>query len=83
MTEARDDLRHLVLERAEHRGQARVAEHRRAEPTDCSARPVIAHFEQRLADVLGSRLAAPLAGAYDPHIGMTQYDSCWILPRRP
>ena len=28
-------------------------------------------------------LAAPAARAYYPHIGMTQHDSCWIIPRQP
>jgi GNAT superfamily N-acetyltransferase len=28
-------------------------------------------------------LAAPAARDYYPHIGMTQHDSCWILPGRP
>ena len=27
-------------------------------------------------------LAAPLARSYYPHIGMTQHDSCWIIPRQ-
>lgn len=27
-------------------------------------------------------LAAPKARGYYPHVGMTQHDSCWILPRR-
>jgi GNAT superfamily N-acetyltransferase len=27
-------------------------------------------------------LAAPLARAYYPHIGMAQHDSCWIIPRQ-
>ena len=26
-------------------------------------------------------LAAPRARTYYPHIGMTQHESCWILPR--
>src|SRR4029079_2690028 len=26
-------------------------------------------------------LAAPKARGYYPHVGMTQHDSCWILPR--
>lgn len=28
-------------------------------------------------------LAAPKAESYYPHIGMTQHNSCWILPRKP
>lgn len=28
-------------------------------------------------------LAAPAARTYYPHIGMTQHDSCWIVPRQP
>ncbi len=28
-------------------------------------------------------LAAPAARAYYPHIGMTQHDSCWLVPRQP
>jgi GNAT superfamily N-acetyltransferase len=28
-------------------------------------------------------LSAPKARTYYPHIGMTQHDSCWIVPRRP
>ncbi len=28
-------------------------------------------------------LAAPAARDYYPKIGMTQHDSCWIIPRRP
>ena len=27
-------------------------------------------------------LAAPNARDYYPHIGMTQHDSCWIIPRK-
>ena len=27
-------------------------------------------------------LAAPQAQTYYPHIGMTQHDSCWIIPQR-
>jgi len=27
-------------------------------------------------------LAAPLARTYYPHVGMTQHESCWIIPRR-
>ena len=27
-------------------------------------------------------LAAPAARTYYPHIGMTQHDSCWYVPRR-
>lgn len=27
-------------------------------------------------------LAAPLARAFYPHIGMVQHDSCWLIPRR-
>lgn len=27
-------------------------------------------------------LAAPQAHGYDPHVGMTRHDPCWILPRR-
>lgn len=26
-------------------------------------------------------LSAPLARTYYPHVGMTQHDSCWIIPR--
>jgi predicted N-acetyltransferase YhbS len=26
-------------------------------------------------------LAAPTAKSYYPHIGMTQHDSCWVIPR--
>jgi ribosomal protein S18 acetylase RimI-like enzyme len=26
-------------------------------------------------------LSAPKAREYYPHIGMTQHDSCWIIPR--
>jgi len=28
-------------------------------------------------------LAAPGARSYYPHIGMTQHDSCWIIPGKP
>lgn len=28
-------------------------------------------------------LAAPKARSYYPHIGMTQHDSCWIIPATP
>lgn len=28
-------------------------------------------------------LAAPKAQSYYPHIGMTQHESCWFIPRRP
>ena len=28
-------------------------------------------------------LAAPKAQTYYPHIGMTQHDSCWLIPRQP
>jgi predicted N-acetyltransferase YhbS len=28
-------------------------------------------------------LSAPLARTYYPHIGMTQHDSCWLIPRSP
>jgi predicted N-acetyltransferase YhbS len=27
-------------------------------------------------------LAAPRARTYYPHVGLTQHDSCWIIPRR-
>jgi len=27
-------------------------------------------------------LAAPLARTYYPHIGMTEHDSCWVIPRQ-
>ena len=27
-------------------------------------------------------LAAPKAATYYPHIGMTQHDSCWTIPRK-
>jgi hypothetical protein len=27
-------------------------------------------------------LAAPLARAYYPHIGMAQHDSCWLITRQ-
>lgn len=27
-------------------------------------------------------LSAPKAQAYYPHIGMTQHNSCWVIPRR-
>jgi predicted N-acetyltransferase YhbS len=28
-------------------------------------------------------LAAPKAKTYYPHVGLTQHDSCWIIPRQP
>lgn len=27
-------------------------------------------------------LSAPKATTYYPHIGLTQHDSCWVIPRR-
>ena len=28
-------------------------------------------------------LAAPKARGYYPHVGMTEHESCWVIPRRP
>jgi predicted N-acetyltransferase YhbS len=28
-------------------------------------------------------LAAPMAQAYYPHVGMTKHESCWVIPRQP
>jgi GNAT superfamily N-acetyltransferase len=53
----------------------------------CQGRGIGRELIRRTHEAAGLRtmlilLAAPKARGYYPHVGMTQHDSCWILPRR-